>query len=145
MVAANITYKDTNLEDALTWIDWKSLSLYNESGMKNIITKKDERFDHKNIRVCLAFHDKEVVGWAWSLPYNNYNGNPRRGFMVYVKGGYRRQKIGSYFVSWGKSVAKSSHKKFMCFPWDNASEEFYDSQGIKIKNQGWWLPTRFKI
>jgi len=137
---SKITYGETNLDSALTWIDWKSLVLFDgDSGMGDIITGEDDRFRHKNIKVLLAYNeDNDVVGWAWSMNYTNNNDKRRRGFMLFVQEEYRRQGIGAYMLKWGRKVAREHHRKFMCFPWNYDSEEFYDSQKIKTKNQGFW-------
>lgn len=136
----DINYSETTLDLVLRWIDWKSLVLNGgDSGMGDIITGEDDRFSHKNVKVMLAYNENnDVVGWAWSLSYSNYNDQRRRGFMLYVQPEYRRRGIGSHMVKWGRKVARSQHKKFMCFPWDNQSEDFFDSLKIKDKNQGYW-------
>lgn len=135
-----INYDETTLELALGWIDWKSLVLNDgDSGMGDIITGIDSRFSHKKIKVMLAYNESnDVVGWAWSLNYSNHNDLRRRGFMLYIQPDYRRKGIGTHMVEWGREVARSQHKKFMCFPWDDQSEYFFDSQKIKDKNQGYW-------
>jgi hypothetical protein len=138
-MAGEITYDETNLALALEWIDWKSLVLHDESGMGDVITGVSEGFRNQNIKVLLAYDGKEVVGWAWSLNYSNSNGSRRRGLMLYIKGPYRRKGIGTRCVKWGQDVARKHHMKFMCFPWDDQSESFFEDLNIKDKNQGWWI------
>lgn len=112
----------------------RALTLYPKSGLNFELTHllESARVRNVNAKVLLAYHKKNIVGWALlsrektDFSFPNYDGyEPYRGtlFEVFVHPDYRRKGIGSSLV---KAARKKAGSMRLCVaPWDYQSERFY--------------------
>jgi GNAT superfamily N-acetyltransferase len=115
----------------------RELTLHPHSGLNyelNHLTKSSETRS-VNAKVLLAYHKRELVGWALLSReksdfyfQNTYDGyDPARGtlFEVFVAPDHRKQGIGSALL---KSARRKAGSMRLCVcPWDYQSERFYQN------------------
>jgi len=138
-----MTFEVMTLEEALTVVDHTRLILYQYSGMDDVIHGRDDRLDHQNVQVMIAFEDDKAAGWAWTFNYNIYDNrdplviNRARGFQVFIRPEHRRKGLGTIFYNWAREIARQKHRKLISYPWDQSSRSFFNTVD-KQKNYRWW-------
>lgn len=115
----------------------RGLTLHSRSGLNhelNHLTKSAETRS-VNAKVILAYHNRELVGWAllsressdfsFKCSYDGYEPSKGTLFEVYVDPDYRRRGIGGALVKVARHKA-GSMRLCIC-PWDYQSERFYQT------------------